>query len=216
MLLPEIAKYETPNLEKKPSSLRYYQEGVPAVDADKWGLKIVSLDGRSLTLSYAELLSLPQTTYFRRIVCVCNWTIKRQWTGVTLKDLLDAFSINVHPCANVFIKQSSIGTAEKGIYESWVNLADALERGALLAYAVDGEALPEEQGYPIRFIDFGLYNYKNVKGLARIELTTEARLGHWEELAGYPLDGTIKPKRYWSVDLRKHMFAATPGEVREW
>lgn len=114
------------------------------------------------------------------------------------------------------MEQSSIGTLDKGIYDSWVDLAGALQRDAILAYAVDGEPLPLAQGYPLRFIDFGLCNYKNVKGLAHLQLTADACQGHWEALAGYPLDGTIKPKRYWGVDTRQHQFAVEAGEITTW
>jgi DMSO/TMAO reductase YedYZ molybdopterin-dependent catalytic subunit len=64
-------------------------------------------------------------------------------------------------------------------------------------------------------LDFGLYGYKNVKGLKRIEVTDKFELGKWEKKAGYSLDGTIRPKRYWIVDLCAHKFVGEPGEVKE-
>lgn len=209
-------EFFTPNIEKKPSSLRYYQEGVPSVDVDNWRLDICSADGRQISLNYATLLKLPQTTQHRRLVCVCNWTIKRHWTGVLLKDALIAAGVDITNLQGLFLKQVSVGTPEKGIYESWIDLAGAVARGAILAHSVDGAPLPPEQGYPLRLIDFGLYAYKNVKGLTRLEVTPTAQQGHWEELAGYSLDGTVKPKRYYAVDLRKHMFTMHTGEVTEW
>jgi len=209
-------EFLTPNIEKKPSSLRYYQEGVPDVDSADWSLRIHGADGQSLALSYPDLFKLPQTTQHRRLVCVCNWSIKRYWSGVLLKDVLTAAGVDTSELQGLFIKQVSVGTPEKGIYESWIDLAGAVARDAILAHSVDGAPLPPEQGYPLRLIDFGLYAYKNVKGLARLEVTPDAQLGHWEGLAGYSLDGTVKPKRYYAVDLRKHMFTMHNGEVTEW
>lgn len=212
----ELSTHETPNIERKPSSLRYYQEGVPVVSETEWELRIDAGNGSAHTLSYDDLLRLPCTAQFRRMVCVCNWTIKRNWAGVLLKDLLNHVGAMPPPDNHVYLKQTSIGTPEKGSYESWIDLHGAIRRDAILAYAVDGKCLPSEQGFPVRFIDFGLYNYKNVKGLAQLEITAQAELGHWEAEAGYPLDGTVKPKRYWCVDARLHRFTAVPGEVTDW
>lgn len=204
---------KTPFLHKKPSSLRYYQEGVPAVGATEWCLRID--DGRrSVALTYDDIIRLPVTQQHRRMVCVCSWTIKRYWSGVLLADLLRHVGIDTQELP--FLRQASVGTAEKGVYESWIEVSGALRRGALLAHTVDGEPLPPAQGAPLRLIDFGLYGYKCVKGLAKLELTHEARLGYWEEQAGYMLDGTVKPKRYYAVDLQKQMFSMSAGEVTEW
>lgn len=211
-----VQSLATPNIERKPSSLRYYQEGVPDVDIAAWRLTIQDQGGSPLILSYEDLFKLPQSTQHRRLVCVCNWTIKRYWSGVLLKDALAVAGVNADKLQGLHIKQVSTGTPDKGVYESWIDLAGAVARDAILAHSVDGAPLPPEQGHPLRLVDFGLYAYKNVKGLTRLEVTPNAQLGHWEELAGYPLDGTVKPKRYYSVDLRKHMLAVDKGEVTQW
>jgi DMSO/TMAO reductase YedYZ molybdopterin-dependent catalytic subunit len=85
----------------------------------------------------------------------------------------------------------------------------------MLAYKVDGITLPLENGYPIRFIDFGLYLYKCVKALRQLEITKENKIGFWEEYAGYSLDGTIQPKRYYAVDLQKKFYFDGYGEVMD-
>jgi DMSO/TMAO reductase YedYZ molybdopterin-dependent catalytic subunit len=206
-------KYKTPFIEKKPSSLRYYQEGVPEVDAEEWHLTIKCADAQDICLSMGDLLKLPQVTQHRRMVCVCNWSIKRHWRGVLLADLLAFVGISA---PSSYLKQTSIGTKNLGKYESWINLPLAISRNALLAHSVDGEPLPLEQGFPLRLLHFGLYGYKNLKGLSELELTEKCELGHWERLAGYALDGTVRPKRYWAVDKRSHMYTDIPGEVTEW
>lgn len=108
-----------------------------------------------------------------------------------------------------------VGTKEKGSYHSTIPLADALARRALLIHTVDGEPLPLEQGYPLRLMDFGLYGYKNVKGLASLEVTDQFEIGEWERRAGYDINGTVRPKKYWMVDMKKWEFVKTPGEVTE-
>lgn len=114
-----------------------------------------------------------------------------------------------------YLEQTSIGTPEKGVYDSTIPLGDALERRALLIDRLNGETLPMERGYPLRLLDFGLYGYKSVKGLGILELTDKFQLGEWERRAGYALDGQIQPKRYRFCDLNRHHFITQPGEVTD-
>lgn len=204
----------TPNIDKKPSSLRYYQDGPPYdIDVSSWKLTVSGKVKRPITFSYKELLLLPQVEESRRMVCVCNWTIRRLWKGILLQTVIDMAGVD-HP-ERYYLKQTSIGTKEKGVYQSTLPLGDALSRRALLVHSVDGETLPIENGFPLRLIDFGLYGYKSVKGLARLEVTEQYERGEWEIRAGYDIDGTIRPKKYWIVDLAGFRYVETPGEIKD-
>jgi DMSO/TMAO reductase YedYZ molybdopterin-dependent catalytic subunit len=57
-------------------------------------------------------------------------------------------------------------------------MSSALKRDAMFAYEVDGAALSAEQGFPLRFHDFGLYLYKCVKSITEIEIGRENKLGY--------------------------------------
>lgn len=204
------------NRGKKPSSLRYYQDGPPeSVDLSRWSLEVGGIGVEDLELSYEELGELPQVEQDRRMVCVCNWSIREVWKGVLLADVLKLAGLEPEDAEAMYLKQTSIGTPEKGVYESTMPLGPALERGALLCHTLNGSPLPMERGYPLRLLDFGLYGYKNVKGLKKLEITDEFEIGEWERKAGYKKDGTIRPKRYWIVDLVEHRFVGEPGEVRD-
>jgi DMSO/TMAO reductase YedYZ molybdopterin-dependent catalytic subunit len=197
----------------KPSSSIYYQEGPPEnFDVLGWRLEVVGSFG-TRAYSLADLKAFPRKDFDRRSVCVCNWTIRQLYTGLLLKDLL--LDAGLPPAHAKYLKQTSIGTASKGKYECTIELGPALERAALLCYEIEHEALPLMRGFPLRLIDFGLYNYKCVKGLARLEVTPENELGEWERRAGYPLDGTVRPKKYWVCDLKKSMYVSSEGEVTE-
>jgi len=208
-------KYVTPNLHRKPNSLRYYQDGPPeSVDINSWCLSVTGLVQNELSLSYSDILALPPVEESRRMVCVCNWSIRRTWTGILLSTIIEMAGVQ-NP-ENLYLKQTSIGTPEKGIYESTIALGDALSRRALLIHSVDGQSLPIVQGYPLRLIDFGLYGYKNVKGLSKLEVTDKLELGKWENYAGYDVDGTVRPKKYRIVDLAQWRFVKKPGEVTDY
>lgn len=203
----------TPFLNKKPSSLRYFQEGPTSIDIKTWRLRIFGEVGNEIELTYDDLLSLPKIYQSRRNVCVCLWSIKRHWDGSLLRDVLDLAGVD-YDDPGLYMKQLSYGTS-KGVYDSTVHLASAVKRDAILAYMVDGHELPLEQGYPVRFIDFGLYLYKCVKALSSIEITRHYEIGYWEGYAGYCKDGTIQPKKYYAVDLQRKFFFDGVGEVTD-
>jgi DMSO/TMAO reductase YedYZ molybdopterin-dependent catalytic subunit len=198
----------------KPSSLRYYQDGPPAhVDVEQWRLDIHGA-GADGALSRQDLGRAPWLEESRRYVCVCNWSIRHLWGGHLLGDVLRLAGWNGET-EGLYLKQTSIGTPEKGVYQSTIPLGDAIARRALLAVTLDGEPLPIERGYPLRLLDFGLYAYKSVKGLRSMEITTRFELGEWEKKAGYALEGEIQPKRYRMCDLGKHHFIENPGEFTD-
>lgn len=202
-----------PARTRKPSSLRYYQEGPPDhVDMQTWRLDLEGLGVPARVFALHELMRLPRTEESRRYVCVCNWTIRERWSGFPLAAVLELAGWD-GAIDGRFLKQTSIGTPEKGVYTSTIPLGDALRRRAMLLDRVDGEPLSLERGYPLRLIDFGLYAYKSVKGLRRLEITDRFELGEWEARAGYELDGQIQPKRYRACDLGRHIFLESSGEV---
>jgi DMSO/TMAO reductase YedYZ molybdopterin-dependent catalytic subunit len=200
---------------KKPSSALYYQEGPPEnLDIAAWRLVVMGAWGER-RYSLSELQAFPKRDYNRRSVCVCNWTIRHTYSGLLLSDLLLDAGFNNVSEQGEYLKQTSIGTSEKGTYVSTIPLRGALERKALLCYEIEHEPLTAMRGFPLRLIDFGLYNYKCVKGLSSLELTHENELGEWERRAGYPLDGTVRAKKYWACDLGKSRYVASEGEVSE-
>jgi DMSO/TMAO reductase YedYZ molybdopterin-dependent catalytic subunit len=200
----------TPNLEKKPSSLRYFQEGPSSIDSREWRLKVTGEVRNELSLSYEDILNLPATIFHRRSVCVCLWSIKRHWKGTPLSEIVRLAGIEADD--GLYLKQISHGTT-KGNYDSTIELSAALRRDAMFAYEVDGTILSPEQGFPLRFHDFGLYLYKCVKSISEIQITRENKLGFWEDLAGYDVDGTVQAKRYYAVDLHKKFYFDGRGEV---
>lgn len=206
-------KRATPNIDKKPSSLRYFQEGPRVVDLSNWRLDIVGEVKNPQSLDYSKVMALPAEYHHRRTVCVCLWTIKRHWYGVKLQHVLEMAGVNLED-ENLYLRQVSIGT-EKGKYDTTIHMRSAIQRDAILAWSVDDESLTLETGYPLRLIDFGLFNYKCVKALQKIEVTRENRLGYWEEYAGYDLDGTVQSKKYYSVDLQRKIWFGGQGEIMD-
>ncbi|WP_155271965.1 molybdopterin-dependent oxidoreductase, partial [Xenorhabdus bovienii] len=131
-----------------------------------------------------------------------------------LEDLLKYLGINQAKYLSYNLKQISLGTS-KGGYDSTISLSNALENRAMIIWAVNGEPLSLEEGYPIRLVDFSLYRYKGVKCLSELYFTDEFEQGFWESKAGYCKEGKIKAKRYRIVDLQENRFINGSGEVTD-
>lgn len=203
----------TPFLDKKPSSLRYFQEGPSPIDLGQWRLDVKGLVAQPLSLDLAAIRALSAARHHRRTVCVCLWTIKRHWCGVLLRDVLELCGVDLND-PTLYLRQLSNGAA-KGHYDSTIHLQSAIARNAILAYEVDGAPLTLATGFPLRLIDFGLFNYKCVKALRSLEVTRVNKLGYWEKHSGYDLDGTVQAKKYYAVDLQRKVWFGGTGEVMD-
>lgn len=201
----------TPHLHKKPSSLRYFQEGPAPIDIAHWRLDVRGEVRLPLSLTLDDIREFGGRYHHRRTVCVCLWTIKRHWFGVPLSLVLDIAGVDLTD-DDLYLQQLSNGT-EKGRYDSTIHLQSAIKRDAVLAFEVDDAPLTLETGYPLRLIDFGIYQYKCVKALRELVVTRRNELGCWEAYAGYDLDGTVQPKKYYAVDLQKKIWYAGTGEI---
>jgi len=136
----------TPYLDKKPSSLRYFQEGPAPVDLSAWRLDIHGEVKTPQSFDYDTLRAMPATHHHRRTVCVCLWTIKRHWYGVALRHVLQASGVDLED-DGLYLRQISNGT-EKGRYDTTIHMRSASARDAVLAWSVDDAPRPSETGSP--------------------------------------------------------------------
>ncbi len=60
-----------------------------------------------------------------------------------------------------------------------MSIDDALDSRNLLCYEMNGESLPEKNGFPIRLIAPGWYGVANVKWLTRIEVRNQRHAGNY-------------------------------------
>src|ERR1044072_4405575 len=62
----------------------------PAFDLQNWDLKVDGAVDAPFSLTWDELLALPQTTITTDIHCVTRWSkLDTTWTGVRVRDLLE-------------------------------------------------------------------------------------------------------------------------------
>ena len=125
-----------------------------------WRLSVEGCVATPRTFSLAELKMLPSRTQITRHTCEEGWAAIGQWTGVPLSLVLDAAGILSIARFVVFYS-----------YDDWVDsidLLDALHPQTILAYGMNGRALPIPHGAPVRLRVERQLGYKSMKYLQRI------------------------------------------------
>ena len=169
-----------------PSGWRIYTVAatMPTFDPSTWRLEVGGMVDKPISLTYDELRALPRTSQIRDFHCVTGWSVSNvHWTGVRLTDLFD----RVQPAAGAHGVRF---TSAEIPYVDSLTLKQASLHDVLLAYEMDGKALPREHGAPIRLVIPEMYGYKNVKWVSRIDLVPQPEDGYWENL-GYDRDAWV-------------------------
>ena len=158
---------------------------VPRVDLAAWDLRVFGAVERELTLSWPELLELPQTEIVADIHCVTRWTkLDMRWKGVPVQTLLDL--AQPLPSARFVIAHGEQG------YTANLPIEAVRDGRALVAHEAEGAALTPEHGYPLRLVAPSRYFWKSAKWLRGLELTVTDRPGFWE---GYGYHNDADPWR---------------------
>jgi len=139
-----------------------YQKLLAGNFAD-WSLPIRGLVSQPGELPLAFLKNLPSRTQITQQSCEEGWSAIAEWTGAPLGRVLQEVGILPEARFVVFF-------AVDGWWES-LDLRDALHPQAMLAYGMNGGALPVAHGAPIRLRVETQLGYKSVKFIDRIQVT---------------------------------------------
>ena len=151
-----------------------------------WTLRVDGLVRSPANLSLTQLRAMKSRTQITRHDCVEGWSAIGKWKGVPLSEVLaltqplEAARYVVFHCAD---PMDESGTR---YYES-IDLEDAFHPQTILAYELNGMALPIANGAPIRVRIERQLGYKMAKYIMRIELVASfAKIGggqggYWED-----------------------------------
>jgi len=157
----------------------------PVFNRATWQLTVDGLVERPSSFSYEELLSMRAHTFISDFHCVTGWSVTDvKWKGVSVKEIIE----QVKPKeGGTYVRMYSADQLYTETYE----LTQLLEENVILAYELEGKPLNENQGAPLRLFHPGMYGYKSIKWVHRIEIRKERGLGYWEEKEGYDLNGYL-------------------------
>jgi len=163
---------------------------VPAVDPDKWSLKIHGLVKTPLQFSLAEFRSLPRVKVFADFHCVTTWSrLGNLWEGVSLREILQ------HAKPQEPAQFAIIGGCDNG-WTTNVPLAALMDSDVLLADLHDGLPIDADHGGPVRLVVPKLFAWKSAKWVNRIELTEHNIPGYWEQAGYHNVGDPWKEQRY--------------------
>src|SRR5262245_18074456 len=167
----------------------------PRVDVAAWRLKVDGPGvGRPLDLTYDELVWLPSVSVIRYVECAENgrsffditsgkkaqgtqWKLGaigvEEWTGVPLREVLDRAGIK--PTARDVMPQ---GLDDLKVRRP-MPVAKALADDTLLVYAMNGQPLPPDHGFPIRALTPGWIGVANIKWVGRLEVSDQPLFSSW-------------------------------------
>ncbi len=174
---------------------------IPVVAAASWRLAIGGRVERPLELTLEQLQARPHRSLAVTLECAGNgralleprpasqpWLSEAvgtaEWTGTPLAPLLQEAGL-ADDAAEVVFTGLDRGV-QHGVmhdYERSLPLAEALREEVLLAWAVNGEPLPPQHGYPLRLVVPGWYGMAHVKWLRAITVVAEPFHGWQQEVA---------------------------------
>jgi DMSO/TMAO reductase YedYZ molybdopterin-dependent catalytic subunit len=172
----------------------------PSIDVGTWRLEIAGdAVGRATSLTFAQLLALPQVSVRRTLDCGANcrafyprlpsnaagwlpigWTQwhfgavgAAEWTGVRVKHVLDAVGLG-GAVDVMFTGMDAIKVDDKvEPYAQVIPIEKVLAEDTLLVHRMNGEPLPIDHGYPVRVIFSGWGGNTSVKWLGRIDVSRQ-------------------------------------------
>lgn len=174
---------------------------IPFVNSTDYALAVSGHVRTPLNLSLDDLKARPATTLTVTLECAGNgrarlhprpqsqpWLSEAvgtaQWTGTSLASILEDAGVRAGATDVVFTgHDSGVQGGIDQMYERSLSLADARRAEVLLAYAVNGQPLPPQHGFPLRLIVPGWYGMTHVKWLRAITVIDRSFEGYQQATA---------------------------------
>ena len=161
-------------------------QALAANDFVDYRLQIGGLVAQPASYSLDDLMALPSRTQITRHDCVEGWSAIGKWKGVQLSRILE--QVKPLPSAKyvVFYCADPMDTIGTRYYES-IDMEDAWHPQTLLAYELNDEPLPIDNGAPIRVRVERQLGYKMAKYIMQIQLVDRfdtiagGKGGYWED-----------------------------------
>jgi len=148
--------------------------GVPGMGkVPAWRLEITGAVKKPMTLTFEDVMKLPQASLTCDVHCVTGWTLlDSKWQGVSLQAVMDLVKVKREAKFVIFEAPAD--------YSSNIPIKDVQRGNIILAHGFSGQSLPKAFGAPLRSLVPDRYFYKSVKWVERIKFTVEDDPGYYE------------------------------------
>jgi sulfite oxidase len=171
----------------------------PEVNTSDWSLKVDGLVERPLTLTMRDLKKMARVELVGVLECAGNgrsfyqprlpgaqWAFgsvgNGRWAGVRLRDVLQEAGIK-GSARHILCDGADVPIGKMPDFQRTIAVAKALDPDTLLAYEMNGQALPAQHGFPLRVIAPGWAGDSWVKWLQHIEVLDHEFEGFWMKSA---------------------------------
>ncbi len=172
---------------------------IPEVDPAAWRLDVGGAVRKPVTFALDDLKAMPRVSAQVILECAGNgrahqsprpvsqpWLYEAvgnsEWTGTPLRPLLEAAGPLASAVEAVFtgLDRGVQGGIEQQ-YERSLAVAEARNADAIVAYAMNGQPLSPQHGYPLRLVVPRWYGMASVKWLRSITLVDRPFRGYQQE-----------------------------------
>lgn len=186
----------------------FWAEGHPGhLDRESWTIEVTGLCENPRTFTWSDLMAMDKAIAYARLTSVTRWSVRGEWGGVRVADILDAVGV---ADSVRYVRFWSVGE----YYDTSIPIEIARKERTLLAWEYEGQLLSEDYGGPVRVFCPYLWGYKSAKSVVRIELMSYYVPGFWEQ-RGYTDDAEIEPGPMRDMNDGGKIKRITGGEVKE-
>ena len=152
-----------------------------------WKLHVDRQNREPLLLTMDDIRALPKHELIYDFKCVEGWSQIQHWGGARLSDFLVKYKLGTKsshsPDSNNpddLFKHIGVETPDKGYYVG-IDMESAMHPQTLLAYELNGQAISNQHGAPLRLIIPVKYGVKNLKRIGRIYFSDTRPRDFWTE-----------------------------------
>jgi DMSO/TMAO reductase YedYZ molybdopterin-dependent catalytic subunit len=168
----------------------------PEIDGNSYRLKFTGMVNKPTEFSLADLKTMKSTELVNGYECSGNsgrffdgLSSCGRFTGVPLSHVLKHVGVGAKSREVVFFgtdrnkediafRQDTFKLEQQ--FGRSITLENALKPEPMLAYALNGQPLARDQGFPVRLIMPGWYGVSNVKWLSEVHLQEDRYLGKFQ------------------------------------
>lgn len=196
----DMAGGETPNSwEDITTYNNFYEFGTGKSDPEEnahrlttspWSIEIGGLVDKPGTYSFDDIVQSKMVEdRIYRLRCVEAWSMVVPWQGFELRQLLEQVGVQSgakYVAFETLVRlEEMIGQNRANVpwpYREGLRLDEAMNPLALMATGLYGEAMPNQNGAPIRLVVPWKYGFKSIKSIVKIVLTDTQPENSWNQI----------------------------------